>query len=68
MRAFVRALWLMACISAHIARAQFPMRPMTRIYHKSRSLRHWHELRKLFRQEGIDLPFPPYSEGVNHGG
>jgi hypothetical protein len=58
MRAFVRALWLMACILAHIVRAQFPMRPMARIWHKSHGLACWRELRELFRQEGIDLEEP----------
>jgi hypothetical protein len=54
----MRALWLMACISAHVVRAQFPMRPMMRVWHRSRGLRCWRELRELFHQEGIDLEEP----------
>jgi hypothetical protein len=58
MRAIVRALWLLACIWAHILRTKFPMRPLTRKRHRSRSLACWRELKELFRQEGIDLPVP----------
>jgi hypothetical protein len=54
-RAFARALWLMACISAHILRAYFPMRPMAYIWHRSRGLACWRELRELFDREGINL-------------
>jgi hypothetical protein len=47
----------MSCIAAHILRAQLPMRPMTRIWHHSRGLARWRELRALFHQHGV--PWPP---------
>jgi hypothetical protein len=59
MRDELRAVWLIICISAHVLRAKFPMQPMSRIYHKSRSLAQWRELRAIFRRHGIKMPMPP---------
>jgi hypothetical protein len=59
LRAFMRVLWLMTCITAHILRAQLPMHPITRIWHRSRGLVRWRELRALYRQHGVELPPTP---------
>jgi hypothetical protein len=58
MRDELRAVWLIGAISGHVLRAKLPMSPMTRIWHKSRSLQQWRELRSIFRRHGIEIPLP----------
>jgi hypothetical protein len=57
-RPTLRALWLMGCISVHILRRLLPMRPMTYVWHRSRGLRCWRELREIYRRHGIELRVP----------
>jgi hypothetical protein len=56
MRSELRALWLVGCITAHVARSALPMSPMTFIWHKSHGLRCWRELREIYREHGLELP------------
>jgi len=51
----IHVIWLVLCIMAHAARGQFPMRPMTRVWHKSQCIRDMRELRAIYQRHGIKL-------------